>query len=259
MSERPVKNKKSSTARKKVSFRDPMVLILAALLVFLTIGTAFFSSKEEPLGNGIRIELDAAYGGDAKGYEGIITESEFNENVVNALETILKADTRFTVVRTHEAGTDASVEEKGEKITKDNPELVLSIHCAGTADETVSGMNVYAETPSMSSYEKSLAFANEIVNCFFENGFQVNEGYLYYIPYGENAYQMEMVDVSDTTVRDQKTWALMEETEVPVVVVEQIYCSNQSDVDTYANEEGYQKIANTYYQAILNMYGLSNE
>lgn len=247
------------TSSKKMNLRDPMILILIFLLAFLTIGTAFFSSKGDSFGNGIRIELDAAYGGSATGYEGLVTESEFNENVVNALEIILKEDSRFTVLRTHEAGTEKSVEEKAEKINEDDPELVLSIHCANAPDETISGMNVYVETPSKSTSEKSLVFANEIVNAFMEESITIKEGYLYYVEYGENAYQLEMIDISDTSERSEKTWELMEETNAPVVVVEQIYCTNQSDVATYANEEGYQKIAKMYYQAILNMYGLEHE
>ena len=49
---------------------------------------------------------------------------------------------------------------------------------------------------------------------------------------------------------------MMEKCDVPVVICNQIYVTNQTDIDTWANEAGYQKAAEAYYQAIKNYYGI---
>lgn len=248
-------SKKNNQSNVGSAIHDPMIIILVSLLIFLTIGTAFFSSGST---GRVVIELDAAYGGDASGYEGIITESAFNEKAVDALEEVLSNDIRFTVLRTHESGTSASVEEKAAKINEDQPDLVISIHCAYAPDASISGMSVYPDIPSSANHEKSLAAANAIANAFTSDTWTPAVYYLYYKPYGENAYQIETVETSDTSDHEEETWALLEAVDVPAVVVEQIYCSSQNDVDMWANEDGYQKIADTYYSALKTLYGFDS-
>ena len=60
-----------TTDNKRIT--DPMMILLAVLLVFIGTGTMFggCSHKAER----IRIGLDAAFGGDATGFAGFVNES----------------------------------------------------------------------------------------------------------------------------------------------------------------------------------------
>jgi len=239
----------------EIDFRDPMVLILCALLVFITGGTAVAAA------NGVRantyvIELDAAYGGDAAGYEGIINEAEFTEKAVEAIADALKADGHFTVKLTHEAGTSASVEEKAEKVSKDSPDFLISIHCAGLPDPTPGGMNIYPSIPTSSTNETSLKLASSIQEAFTLDFWKPKVQYLYYEPFGDDAFQIKTVDTSDTTDYQLETWSLLEKVDVPAVVVEQIYCTNDGDVGYWYTEEGLKQIGELYVKALRKMTGI---
>ena len=87
--------------RKRIAIAVLSVMLVAAtIFLFQKMGSRGTASQPK-----ITVELDAAFGGDQPGYAGIITEAEFNEKTVDALEKLLKKDDRFEVLRTHEAGT----------------------------------------------------------------------------------------------------------------------------------------------------------
>lgn len=238
----------------KKSLKDPMVVILVMLLVFLTCGTAISGCADKKT----VIELDAAFGGDNHGYEGIINESDFTEAVVEKLATLLTDDKHFDVLLTHEAGSAATVAERCEKINKDKPDFVLSIHATGTPDASRNGQVVYADIPSSSTHETSLKIADSIVKSFTTDTWTPSVHYLYYKPFDDDSYQLEEVDSTDTTDYQLETWDMMEQCEVPVVISNQIYVTNQSDIDTWANDDGYQKAAEAYYSAIKEYYGIKD-
>ena len=56
----------------------------------------------------------------------------------------------------------------------------------------------------------------------------------------------------------EETFALLEQSEVPGVVVRQIDVNSQSDVDAYMSEEGCQKLASYYVKAIDAYFGVDN-
>ncbi len=236
----------------KKSLKDPMVMILVILLVFLTIGTSISGCKKSKT----VIELDAAYGGDNTGYQGIINESDFTESVVEKLAALLTEDGNFEVLLTHEAGTSSTVEERSEKINQDKPDIVLSIHASGTPDSSRSGQEIYADIPTASTHDASLSLANAISTAFTSDTWTPTVDYLYYKPFDDDSYQLEIVSSEDTTDYQLETWDLMEKCDVPVVISDQIYVTNQSDIDTWASDDGYQKAAELYYSAIKSYYGI---
>ena len=69
----------------KIDFRDPMVILLCCLLIFLSGGSLLFGNAQ----GHFTLELDAAFGGDNPGYTGFIDEASVNEKTVNALEDLL--------------------------------------------------------------------------------------------------------------------------------------------------------------------------
>lgn len=236
----------------KKQWKDPMVIILVILLVFLTVGTAISGCN----GSKIVIELDAAYGGEDTGYQGIINESDFSESVVEKLATLLKDDSHFEVLLTHESGETSTVEERSNKINQDQPDIVLSIQASGTPDTSRSGQEIYADIPSESTHDKSLKLAKAIAESFTSSTWTPTVNYLYYQPFDDDSYQLEIIDSTDTTDYQLETWELMEKCDVPVVVSDQIYVTNQSDIDTWASEANYQKAAECYYSAIKSYYGI---
>lgn len=236
----------------KKQWKDPMVIILVILLVFLTVGTAISGCN----GSKIVIELDAAYGGEDTGYQGIINESDFAESVVEKLAALLNDDSHFEVLLTHESGETSTVEERSNKINQDQPDIVLSIQASGTPDTSRSGQEIYADIPSDSTHDQSLKLAQAIAESFTSSTWTPTVNYLYYKPFDDDSYQLEIIDSSDTTDYQLETWELMGKCDVPVVISDQIYVTNQSDIDTWASEANYQKAAECYYSAIKNYYGI---
>lgn len=244
--------KKLKIKKLNLNWKDPMVMILSALLIFLTCGTAFAGCK----GKQVIIELDAAYGGDNTGYQGIINESDFTQSVVNKLAELLNEDSHFEVLLTHTDGESSSVAERAEKINNDKPDLVLSIHADGTPDSSRSGQIIYADIPTSTTHEESLNIANAIKEAFTTDTWTPSVSYLYYQPYDDDSYELNIVDASDTTDYGYETWDLMEQADVPVIISNQIYVTNQSDIDAWANEDGYARAAQLYYDALLKYYGI---
>ena len=239
--------------RKKLDFRDPMLIILIILLIFLTMGTAIggcTSNKQ------ITIVLDAAYGGDQPGYEGIVKEADVTQAIVEALSTKLQEDDHFAVQLTHEKGQAATVTERAEVINKIHPDLVLSIHAGGNPNPEQSGQKIYADIPTDSANKVSLAAAQTIGREFAADGWNVFMGYMYYEPFDENTYSILNVDADDTTEYQYDTWDIMKASEAPVVVSDSFRVTNQADVDRWANEEGYKKAADLYYTALKKYYGI---
>ncbi|MCH4208312.1 MAG: N-acetylmuramoyl-L-alanine amidase [Solobacterium sp.] len=228
------------------------ILAVAVVISAVLIGKHFLTPKT-PEDERITIELDAAFGGDQPGYEGIITEAEFNEKTVDALETLLKKDSHFTVLRTHEAGTAMSVDERAAKINEDQPDVVLCIRSEDDKSADVSGMKVYANIPTSEYHDQSLQLADAIKSAFTSDAWTPTAGYLYYKPV-RTAYQLHYVDESDTTDYGEETLRLMQHCNVPVVVSTGIYVTSQSDVDTWANDDGYTLAAKQYYAALKEVY-----
>ena len=239
---------------KKINFKEPMVLLLTALLVFMCGGTLFAGCAKKA--DRIRVELDAAFGGDATGYVGFATESEVTEAITDRLFDLLSQDERFEVLRTHEAGQAASVTSKAEKVKKDDPALLISIHTGGVPDKSVSGMNIYPDKPGTSENAASIKAAEAIADAFTTETWVPKVRYLYYKPFNDDAYTIETAEVSDTSDPGLETWSILEKTSVPAVVVEQFYVTNEKDTADWANEESYDKAAMQYYHAVCTLNGL---
>lgn len=247
------------TDLKQIAWKDPIVMILCAILIFLTFGSAF-GACTGTLKNAVTVELDAAYGGGDTGYQGLVNEADVTENIVNDLEALLKKDRRFKVLRSHEAGTAATVAERAEKINKDNPLFVLSVHADGSPNAELSGMHVYAEIPSEKYHEASLRLAQAVADTFKSDDWTVDTGYLYFQPYEETGnYELKFVTSDDLTDYKLDTFALMKQCDMPVVVTNQFYVTNQADVDKWANDAGYQQAAQDLYDALCDYNGFERK
>lgn len=242
----------------KYSLKDPMVMILACLLGFLTVGT--FLSGFFDFRNSYAVELDAAFGGTNKGYTGFIPEAEINEKTVDALEELLSKDDRFVVYRTHPSGTEASVADSALKIEEDAPDIAISIHGGWDPDENISGTRIYTDLAGRKGEKDAKKFAAAIVEAFNADDWQTTANYLYYHAQFNGTYTVEVTDANDKQAQPEEenpvTWTILENTEVPCVVVEQFFVSNKSDIGRWANAEGYQMIAQKYYSALCNYFSI---
>ena len=256
-----------------------MILLLLSIFTFIVFGI-FYSEvlkKKEPkqeVKEEIREEkveetpeikeeiekhtvvLDAAFGGELEGYVGIVKEADLNAEIVDVVKAKLEEDERIDVILSHENNESASVESKAERINEINPELLITICAANSDNASESGMHIYADKPTAESFEKSLNIAECVQKEFTSEESPVDIRFMYYEPIGNNIYQIKYVDIEDKDDKKLDTWLILEKTECPAIVVEQMYVTSQNDIDKWTSKEGLDNIAESYYKATLNYLGL---
>ena len=207
------------------------------------------------------IVIDAGHGGIDLGTDsGYVIEVEMVEATTDALVALLEQDGNFTPMRTRQNGEGMSIADRAAVANDNGAALFLSIH--GNYDETLtaSGCECYAQTPGRATNEDSLRFANAIVSAMRENGAEIRGQsgvrYAYYEPNGDGTYNKVIAEASDTTVRSELTFGVLEKNESPAVLVEQCFLSDAADCAAWASAEGCEKAARAYYQAICAYFGV---
>lgn len=233
---------------KKLDRKDPMVILLAGLLAFITLGSLGgavlktvhnYQEMKKPL-----IVLDAAYGGNQKGYEGIVSEAEVADKTVQALAKKL-SENGYRVELTHPSGTFESLENKLKLIENQNPRLVISIHAAHSEDNKESGVRFFANPAS----EESKVVVKSLKNSFLKSTDKSWAGYLFYVSGEKNTSVPKYVEI-DSGKEELETWSMMKNSSKNIVVAEQFFITNQEDVDRWNQEKGYQEIADRYLSAL---------
>lgn len=250
-----MKQKDSPKKQKNDRSTGRMIKILIVLAVLVGAALAFQIFTSSSNGSAKVIELDAGNGGDQTGDTGIVNESDFAEGVTDELQKLLKKDSRFTVKLTHESGTASTAAARAEKINEDNPDLLLSIHADASSNPETSGMKIYADIPTADTNKDSVKMAEAVQNSFTDTSLNPVTYYGYYKEIRPEVYQIHQVGLDDTADYQEETFDLLAKTDVPAVLVEQIYVTSQSDTDAWANEAGYKDAAQRYYQAILEYFG----
>ncbi len=248
MSEKTVKKRKT----------DYVLIIMCVLLLFVTCGT-FLHGCSEKMKKRYVVELDAAFGGSNTGFNGVVRESGFTENLAEAIEEALTKDGNFTVIRTHDKGEESSVTQRLEKIESDKPDIVISVHASGSPDETRSGMHVYAQPAAMKDHEASVKLAQAIQKAFADTSLKPQAGYLYYEMTDRDTERLKFAEITDKTDYKLKTWNILEGSGFPSVVVDQIYISNKDDVRQWANPDGYKNAAERYLKALKEYFAIGSE
>lgn len=233
----------------KEYFKDPMIVILCGLLVFITLGMGI-SGCVSGTGNKTVICIDAAYGETNKGYEGIVSETEVSGKVADELSKLLESNRKFQVVRTDRR---QSVKERCAAINESYVDFVISIHGAVDLDGSVQGMKNIASVPANVNSAASLKMAESVSNAFKNDMNAIFTGYMYYKPDGD-MFIKEYIDETDTSTYPYDTYDLLQDCNKPVVISEYCHVTSQKDTDTWCNEKGYEKAAQLYYQAILKYY-----
>lgn len=236
-----------------------VVCLLAILaLVWFAISQimGLFSEKKHKHTKGSApwtIGLDAGHGGSDPGAQGIVSEVDMTEQTVQKLTEILQKDERFHVVLCREFGE--TVEKPSMRAIEGNKQgadLLLSIH--GNSDTTGEGygFECYPLPPGRELSEESLEFATYLAQSFEEMGARLRgtEGIRYAYYEGENEDVKVIREGSDQQVYDSQTFGFLEYAEVPAVLAEQCFITNQQDVDLFGQGEGIERAAKAYYHAI---------
>ena len=232
-----------------------LALIIMGLLV-LIIGLVIFqlvSGKGRGKGSVVTVMLDNAHGGDNSGYQGLVSEDEYNEHVIDELQLLLEKDERFRVLRTHEDGQAMAVSTRVEVIDEAEPDVVLSVRCHNGDSPNFTTMLVFADPPASKYHDDSAALAKMITEVYTNAGYGPLCGYYYYHPIKTGYYQEHLVAIDDETDYEEETWDLMN-AKAPVVIVSQINVNNEEETAEWGTEEGWKKAADLYYRALVNCY-----
>ena len=244
--------KRRRKIRKETRTLALIILVLMIVLLALVLFQLFGGSKTG--GSKITVMLDNAHGGDNSGYQGIISEDEYNEHVIDELQILLQNDERFEVKRTHEDGQAMAVSTRVEIIDEEKPDLVLSVRCHNGDSPNFGTMLVFADPPASKFHKDSTDLAKFITQVYTDAGYSPLCGYYYYKPIKTGYYQEHLVPVDDETDYEEETWELMN-AKAPVVIVSQINVNSEEETAEWDSEEGWKKAAELYYKALVNYSG----
>ena len=170
------------------------------------------NEEEEPKGSPL-IVLDAGHGGKDQGTSaGKALEKEINLEVVNKLAEELR-DAGAAVLLTREDDTKVGLEDRAEYANENKAELFVSIHCNFCEEDAgVKGLECYYRDGS----SEGEALAERIIQAVESE---------------------EQISCRGTRIGD---FRVLNKTEMPAVLVEIGYLSNQSECRKLT-EESYQK------------------
>lgn len=259
---KPVKNGKNRkpqrAAKKTAASGNRTAGLLSAVIILAVLIFGIYTLWLRPSNSRKVIVLDPVHGMDDYALKGLVNEDAFSRQLCDEISTQLKATGRYEVVETHDADTMMSVKERAEVVNDSNGDLLISIGCWDSSYMSVTGPQIFADQPSSRTNKDSVSFANDLNQAFQDADISSSVSYFYYHPLANGRSSEHIVDVSDATDYGEETFALLEQSEVPGVVVRQIDVNSQSDVDAYMSEEGCQKLASYYVKAIDAYFGVDN-
>lgn len=208
------------------------------------------------------VAIDPGHGGVDRGSEGpVFGEYEMTWNTANALADLLEADGRFTpyLTITEEESQNPDVarikpSERAQRANAQGAQLLLSIHGNSDSAASTSGYECYPIPPGSANHDESLRFAQCLTQGFGALGQRLRgaDG-VRYIYYGDDN---EKLLYDDESVHDDPTFGVLEYAQCPAVLSEQCFITNSADVDLLADEDGCQRAAQIYYEAICSWFNL---
>lgn len=233
--------------------------VIALLLILGVVGTGFVI-RHVKYANLIVVGLDAGHGGEDPGAEGLIEEAVLTEQTVKQLESLLEEDGRFRVVLSRHYGDGKSIAERKKNLLKYKPQIILSVHANADDLGQGTGFECYPSPPGRANHDISYQFAQILGEEMAKQGSKLRgtDGirYCYYVPTENGESKKVIVEVSDTTVYEYSSLGMVEGMSCPSVLVEQCFVTNQADVEAFGTEEGSQKAAQAYYEAICRYLAL---
>lgn len=210
------------------------------------------------------VAIDPGHGGVDRGSEGPgFGEYEMTWRTANELADLLEADGRFspylTITEEESQNPDCArikPSERAQRAAAQGAQLLLSIHGNSDSSAGTSGYECYAIPPGDDNHEESLRFARCLTEGFGNLGQRLRglDG-VRYLYYGDDNEKL-LYESDDTTVHDDPTFGVLEYAQCPAVLSEQCFLTNSADVDLLADEDGCQRAARLYYEAICSWFDL---
>lgn len=211
----------------------------------------------------IVVAIDPGHGGVDIGAKGIINEAGMNERTAKNLHKLLKDDKRFKPIYTRKFKEDVkyTLAERIEASNKSRARLLISIHGNSSSKSSSRGFECYASPPGRKNHEASVKFATLIAKKMGDAGHKLRGEngvrFLYYVESDKKGTTLDIRESSYTnTDRTESSIAMVENPECPSALVEQCFINNLEDYEQWGNEEGAQKSAQIYYEAICDYFGL---
>jgi N-acetylmuramoyl-L-alanine amidase len=195
-----------------------LFLILIAFVSF-----AFISPKKiEP--KQINVVIDAGHGGEDFGViQDETTEKLIVEQVINKIKTFNK-NKNIVIHFTRSTDKFIPLKDRTDFINTIKPDLVLSLHVNASPNSNTSGIEFYVSKES-NSYEKSNLIAENFQTTFLKSNYKVAEI--------KNA-----------------NFYILKNSEVPAVIMELGYLTNENDKKNLANNNEQNQIAKKIIECI---------
>ena len=206
------------------------------------------------------IAIDAGHGGTDVGAQGFLNESAMTETTIGYLEQLLTQDENYTPVRTHPYDTFTENTDRAETSNHAGAALLLSVHGnSNPYSDKTTGFECYAQPPGRKYHDASLYFAHLIAQRMGETGQRLRGEagvrYIYYVGDDATGYEKQVIEESDTTIREEQTFGILEKTACPAVLAEQCFVTSTADIEAWGTDAGCQRAARLYYEAICAYFG----
>ena len=204
-----------------------------------------------------RVVVDAGHGGADPGARGVVEEKDMTAATAAELLRLLQQDANFISLQTRDSFDEtATPAQRAARADEQAPQLLLSIHGNSAANgSTASGFECYPAVPGRIWHQESFYFAQLLAKGMQAAGASLRgRGGVRYIYYLEND-QKQLVEITHTEVRAERSFTLLEDVNCPAVLAEQCFVTNETDVAQFGSEEGCKKTARIYYEAICAYFG----
>lgn len=208
------------------------------------------------------IVLDSGHSTYNAGAHGIVNEEDITAATTEYLRLLLEADENYEVILTHAYDVYIGIADRRQVGIDNEADFFISIHCNTNEDDSsISGFEIYAQLPEMSTHEASYTVASYIAEAFIEAGHTPRTGTgIFYCRYvtddNGNDVQYTLTEYDESmTDYGGSTYGVINTEEYPGILIEQGYVNSQTDVDNWMSEEGMQAAAQIYYEALCDYFG----
>lgn len=204
-----------------------------------------------------RVVVDAGHGGSDPGARGVADEKQITAATAAELLQWLQRDANYIPLQTRETfETTATPAERAATANQQAPQLLLSIHGNSAANgSAAAGFECYPSVPGRTWHEESFYFARLLASGMQQAGARLRgRGGVRYIYYLEND-QKQLVEITHTEVRAERSFTLLEDVDCPAVLAEQCFVTSEEDVAQFGSADGCKTVARIYYEAICAYFG----
>ena len=184
-----------------------------------------------------------------------VRESDVTLCTAQLLCEKLAADDRFAPLLTADGSTYLKPSERAAAAKAAGADLLLSIHLNSDASAATNGLECYAAPPALAANAESVRFGR-LVTAAFRDQLGLNlrgwDGVRYLYFDANNA--RVVAESSDTTVRSDPTFTVLEDCGCPAVLVEEGFITNASDRAALCTDSACEQAAELYYQCIIDFF-----